>query len=330
MQCVQYRGSEKGVTSNVNLSSNNNTPSFVVGQDNKNPVPIVDLGIKSRTSGTNNGGVMNQFGVNNVNKGHFNDAPHNSQNQLVSLGHNSCPEKVSSGDSHDNGIECQKNALKTNVFNARRFIDIPDKMVDNVLLYDVNIDSGDNDFELSNAMLLKDGWKKHGSYLEKNCSDFSRWKSQTDYTFGFVPLSNMIIPSNPDHIGVKVDDPIAQHLQIKPTGIPNFLGERIPIKSQLNVFEWKKLFADYWDQQLLHLVEFGFPLDFNRNSVLRHDYKNHSSAVDFLSDVQAYLDEEIKQWSNHGPIQCKPHSKFSCFTLYDQGKAKCTQPSCHY
>ena len=108
----------------------------------------------------------------------------------------------------------------------------------------------------------------------------------------------MIVPSNPGHIGVKVDDPIAQHLQIKPTGIPNFLGERIPIKSQLNFLEWKKLFADYWDQQLLHLVEFGFPLDFNRNSVLRHDFKNHSSVVDFLSDVQAYLDEEI----NHGAI----------------------------
>ena len=41
----------------------------------------------------------------------------------------------------------------------------------------------------------------------------------------------------------------------------------------------------YWDQQLIHLIEFGFPLDFNGNSVLCHDDKNHSSAVDFPADV---------------------------------------------
>ena len=159
VQCVQYRGSEAGVTGNVTFPSNSNTPSSVVGQDNKNPVLIVEVRVKSRTSCINNGGVMNQSGVNNANNGHLTDAPHNSKNQLVSLGHNSCPEKVSSGDSYDNGIECQKNAMQTNVFNARRGIDIPDKVVDNMLLYDVNTDSGDDNFELSNAMLLKDGWK---------------------------------------------------------------------------------------------------------------------------------------------------------------------------
>ena len=155
-------------------------------------------------------------------------------------------------------------------------------------------------------MLLKDGWKRHVPYLEKYCRDFSLWKSQTDYTFGFVPLNNLILPGSPDHIGDKVADPVAQHLRIKPSGVPNFLGLRIPIESQLNVPEWKKLCANYWDQQLIHLVEFGFPLDFNKNSKLCHDDKNHSLAIDFPADVQTYLEEEIKHGAIMGPYDVNP------------------------
>ena len=51
---------------------------------------------------------------------------------------------------------------------------------------------------------------------------------------------------------------------------------------------------------------FGRILDFSRNSELRHDDKNHSSAVDFPADVQAYLDEEIKQGAIMGPYDVNP------------------------
>ena len=34
-----------------------------------------------------------------------------------------------------------------------------------------------------------------------------------------------------------------------------------------------KKFGNYWDKHLVHLIEFGFPLDFTRNSVLHHDGK---------------------------------------------------------
>ena len=124
----------------------------------------------------------------------------------------------------------------------------PDNVIDNVLLYDINIRLSDFNLELSNAMLLKDGWKKHVDYLDRHCTDFSLWKRQTDYTFGFVALTNLVIPDKPGHIGVKISNPIEQHFRIRPTGISNFLGERIPVQSQLNVEEWKKLLTNYWDQ----------------------------------------------------------------------------------
>ena len=78
---------------------------------------------------------------------------------------------------------------------------------------------------------------------------------------------------------------------------PNFLGARIPVRGQLNIFEWKRILVDYWDQQLLQLIEFGFLLDFNRNSNLSSEGNNHSSARDHPDDIMVYLTEEKQHQS---------------------------------
>ena len=77
----------------------------------------------------------------------------------------------------NNFTECQHGLLKTNSVIQGGIT--PDNMIDNVLLYDVNVGLSDVDIELSNVMLLKDGWKRHVPYIEKYCTDFSLWKSQT-------------------------------------------------------------------------------------------------------------------------------------------------------
>ena len=84
------------------------------------------------------------------------------------------------------------------------------------------------------------------------------------------------------------------------------MAVRISIKSQLNVQTWKEKLNQYWDQQLLQLLEFGFPLDFNRNCPLRQEMGNHKSAVDFPDDFDAYIDEEIKYNAILGLFKNKP------------------------
>ena len=59
-------------------------------------------------------------------------------------------------------------------------------------------------------------------------------------------------------------------------------------------------------EKLIQLVEFGFPLDFNRKSVLGHDDKNLSSATEFPADIQAYLKEEIQHGAVIGPYDINP------------------------
>ena len=89
-------------------------------------------------------------------------------------------------------------------------------------------------------------------------------------------------------------------------GKPNFLGARIPLESQLNIPKWKVELKDYWDQQLLQFLEYGFPLGFNRSCKLGKYEGNHKSATDFPKDIQLYLKEEIEHGAIVGPFEKNP------------------------
>ena len=48
----------------------------------------------------------------------------------------------------------------------------------------------------------------------------------------------------------------------------------------------------YWDTQLLDLLKYSFPLDFNRDTSLKCEKFNHKSALLYPNDIEAYLNEE--------------------------------------
>ena len=139
-----------------------------------------------------------------------------------------------------------------------------------------------------------------------NTPIFNHWKQQVDFQFGFVPLGSQLMPSNATLCNFHDYSPIQMHPIVKKTGKPNFLQARLPVASQLHVDKWKSLLKDYWDQQLLQLLQFGFPLDFNRCCPLQHEAGNHSSANEFPADVDAYIEEECKFGALLGPFDVNP------------------------
>ena len=129
---------------------------------------------------------------------------------------------------------------------------------------------------------------------QNNCALFKQWQNQSEFQFGFIPLDKQIMP---DTSVVNCSDglsPFNIHALVRATNKPNYMEAMLPVKSQLNVSEWKLRLTNYWDQQLLQLLEFGFPLDFNRNCPLRREGTNHSSAIEHPSDVDAYIKEETE------------------------------------
>ena len=93
---------------------------------------------------------------------------------------------------------------------------------------------------------------------------------------------------------------------VRQSGVPNFLGLRIPIPTQLKVDRWRYYLRDYFDQQLPDLIEFGFPLDFDRSGLLGQTLDNHTSANEYPDPVDKYIQEEISHNAMLGPFEIPP------------------------
>ena len=113
------------------------------------------------------------------------------------------------------------------------------------------------------------------------------------------------MPSNVNPMD-SYDDPITLHKKITDSQQYNFLQSQITLITQLKPDEWDHYLRGYWDRQLPLLIRFGFPLDYNREEVLRSQETNHSLAIDYPDDIKAYLDEEMQHDAILGPFDTRP------------------------
>ena len=171
---------------------------------------------------------------------------------------------------------------------------------DKVLLFDIN---GSNE-----KFLNVTGKKRLEELLlckeNTDIKIFNEWRYQSDFDFGFVPLSDFVMPSVDESCSECGIAPFDLYKHIKDSGKLNFLGCRIPLTSQLKLQAWQEMLVGYWDVQLIHLLTFGFPLDYNRNYTL--DKGNHSSAVQYPDHVDAYLEAETGHGAILGPFAKNP------------------------
>ena len=124
--------------------------------------------------------------------------------------------------------------------------------------------------------------------------------------FGVIPLSSLLVYNGKPTDNKRVCDSLIAHRLVRQSGHPNVLGCRIPVDSGLNIKNWRFYLKDFWDKQLVDPLEYGFPLDFDRDAPLMTTEENHASAKNFASDVQTYISEELKHGAMLGPFASKP------------------------
>ena len=73
----------------------------------------------------------------------------------------------------------------------------------------------------------------------------------------------------------------------------------------LNVQKWKYYLADYFDQHFPDLIQFGFPMDFDRTFVLGVTEDNHPSAIKYAEDNE-YIRKELSFGAMMGPSDSPP------------------------
>ena len=136
--------------------------------------------------------------------------------------------------------------------------------------------------------------------------EYHRCQAQIGTKFECVPLAPIYVCKGQPKIWDLVQDIFTAHKLIRESGIPNFLGLRIPVCINTNVSSWRKHLADYFDQQLLDLIEFGFPLDFDRTRNLQSTLINHASSRLYPDHVDKYIQEEVGFEAMLGPLNAKP------------------------
>ena len=186
----------------------------------------------------------------------------------------------------------------------------PSNVEEDRLLYDVNAYKDD---KFMSSIIYVDTYKPDMEMGEG--PTYTLCKQQSSHNFGFIPLTEPILPGNVDISPMSIQCPIELHKKVKLGHKPNFLGTRIPVPSQLNVNQWKHYLVDYWDKQLLEFIQFGFPLGFNRQCTLKSDSNNHKSAVEYPKDIDTYLTEERQFGAIVGPFLEHPikNAHFSPF-----------------
>ena len=144
---------------------------------------------------------------------------------------------------------------------------------------------------------------KYQSLDHKNCIN------QNTKGFGFTPYNDLLIYTGKEIVWGNVPDIVQAHQLVKNSAMPHFMQVRIPVKSQLNVEAWKKYLTSYWDKQLTDLIQYGFPLDFDRKRALQSTYTNHASALKYSDHVSAYIQTEMQYGAIYGPFAQPP---FTC------------------
>ena len=154
-------------------------------------------------------------------------------------------------------------------------------------------------------------------HIHNKSTDLIKCIEQQHKPFGFLPITELkyrdcYVSTVPNEIYTwDTFDAIKVHEKVKATGTYNFLEARIQIPSSINLELLDKVCEGYWDWQLPLLLRYGFPLDFPKKALasLISSEVNHSSALQFPSDIENYLKSEIQHHAIIGPYKNLPFCK---------------------
>ena len=139
-----------------------------------------------------------------------------------------------------------------------------------------------------------------------NCVDYVKCSHKNGTQFGFIPLTPLRIYTGKQSSNQSIHNIVDLHHKVKASSCRNFMACRIPLQSQLNINNWRKYLVEYWDQQLVDLLDFGFPLDFDHEYPLQPTETNHASAVAHAEHIDKYLQDEMKFGVIYCPFDSKP------------------------
>lgn len=105
-----------------------------------------------------------------------------------------------------------------------------------------------------------------------------------------------------------------QNKVILESGVPNYVGCKIPVYSSFNMEFLKERLRDYSDAEVLGFMEYGWPVSHNGSEVPNHCDRNHGGATSFPVEIDKYLKSEVSNSAVLGPFIHDPFVGRSAFS----------------
>ena len=136
--------------------------------------------------------------------------------------------------------------------------------------------------------------------------------------FGPMSLTPLQTYTGPPTYNSVLNDPLLLHSRVRESCLPNYMGIWVRVPINLNISNWRCFLVNYWDDQLVDLLELRFPLYFDRSFNLFSVEDNHKSAKEYEEHVKHYL-QELDHGAILGPFKSKPiNLHFSPFMTRDK------------
>ena len=197
-------------------------------------------------------------------------------------------------------------------FSSVKMVDIEgnDQLMDNGYKSTVvNIKQVPDTIADKYALELQTSMKKGKLKVARQAPDNTLCIAQNVPLFGFIPIYGIKSHVVDKCHNIECNDILQLHKMLREDGRHNYEDLQIPVPSKLNYKVWEGYLREYWDWQLPLLIKFGFPLDFNRDSVVTSHDINHKSATEYPDHVSVYLEEELRHQAILGPLNHPPIGK---------------------
>lgn len=96
------------------------------------------------------------------------------------------------------------------------------------------------------------------------------------------------------------------YTKIVDKALPNFLGARIPVQSDLKVQKWRQYLENYHDRSICDFLQFGWPVGYKLHRPPQSIDKNHPSAETHMSHVRKFVRTEMDHGALLGPFDSCP------------------------
>lgn len=106
---------------------------------------------------------------------------------------------------------------------------------------------------------------------------------------------------------LKDDEYLDLHFRVKSSGLYNFEGCKIPLKTRLNIPFFRFMLSEYEDKVICDFLEYGFPIGFlGKVKKSSKKIKNHKGVREFPVEVRKYIEKEKRYGAILGPFKQIP------------------------